>query len=139
EQSAARGRIARGPRADTILIHVEEGVFGIMRDEAKTAQAISMAESEPIVRRVIAEKVRDRRVEVAAVENHEHVVDKVIDIEQNFVGRVTCAIRIVTLRFLVVSVRSEAVRGDLPEPGPCVHRAVSREDLVTTAGIDFYN
>ena len=78
-----------------VLVDVEERVFGVMGDEAEAAiLAGSIAETIPVVRRIIAEEVGDRRVEIAAVEDDEHVVDHVRDIDEVFVGEVGRAVHV---------------------------------------------
>src|SRR5213593_4317085 len=49
EQPAASGRVARGIGPGAVLIHVQKSVFGIVRGEPETAQAIGMPEAEPVV------------------------------------------------------------------------------------------
>jgi hypothetical protein len=60
----------------SILIHVEQRVFGIVREKSKTVRTDPVSEPALIIGTIVSKKVRDRRVEVASIENHQHVVDE---------------------------------------------------------------
>jgi hypothetical protein len=108
---AALSRIAGAKGAGAVNAEVfdEERVLRIVRKETEAAEISStIANSEPIVWRIVTEEVRDGRVEVTAIDNYEHVVDKVWDIEQVFVGRIGRAVDVQTLHPEVGSIRHEA-------------------------------
>ena len=136
EQTAAIDRIARGVRPGAVLVHVQQRVLGIVGDEAETAQAVGVPEPVPIVWGAVAEEVGNRRVEVAPVENDQHVVDEIIHVQQHFVGGIARSVGIVALRPLIRGGGGESVDRHLPKAGPGVHRAVGRVNAVTVVGSD---
>jgi hypothetical protein len=71
------GAVAGGKWPDAIFADVEQRVFRVMREEPEAVRSHAIADAVPIVRAGVAEKVRNRRVEVPSPKNHEHVVDHV--------------------------------------------------------------
>ncbi len=129
-------RIAGGVRAGAILVHVEQRVLGVVRDESEAAVlSRSVAEAVPVVGVGISDEVRDRCVEVAAVEYHEHVVDQVGHIDEVFVIGVDRPVNVQPLDFEVLDVVGEAIGRRPPQARPGVHVAVGGVDRVR-AGLD---
>ena len=69
-------------RSGPILGTIQQGVLGIMgRKPEPTVIPGPIPLSVPVVGRRVPEEVRNRRIEISAVKNHQHVVDEVIHIE----------------------------------------------------------
>ena len=114
EQAATRRWIAGRVGAGAVLVHIQQSVLGVVRREPEAAQTVGVAETKPVVWRSIADEVRDGRVEVAAVVNHEHVVDEIIDIHEHFVSGIARAVGVVALDLLIRGVGGKAVDRHLP-------------------------
>src|SRR5207249_1216642 len=111
-------------------------VLGVMANKPETAiRAAAVAKSIPVIRVRVADEIGDRRIEIAAVKNHEHVIDEVVYIEQIFVSWIWRAIRIEALHSEVVRVIGEAIGSRLPQPRPRIHVAVRSIDRIR-AGLD---
>ena len=80
----------------------------------------------PVVGRIVAEEVGDGRVEIAAVEDDQHVIDHAGDIDEVFVGGVGGAVHVQPLHLEVIHVVGETIGGRLPEPIPSCIVAVRR-------------
>src|SRR5678815_1968793 len=84
----------------------------------------SIPKSVPVVGGIVAEEVGDGRVEVAAIKNHQHVIDQVRNIEKVLVTWVDRAVDVQSLDLEIIGVVGEAVRGRLPETVPGVRISV---------------
>src|SRR5262249_30567777 len=130
QQTASGARIAGGKRSDAILVYIQQRVLRIMGDETEAAQPIGMTESEPIIWRSVAEEIRDRCIQVAAIEDDQHVVDQIVDVEQHLVRRIARAVLVIPLHPLIIRIRSETGNSGLPKTSPRIHVAVRGEDVV---------
>ena len=114
-----------------ILGHIQQGVLGIMGRESEPAMTPGpVALSIPVVGRRVPEEVRNRRIEITAVKNHQHVVDEVVDIEQVFVSGVLGSVGIATLEFEIGRIIYDARFGGVVETGPGSHVPVRGVDGV---------
>ena len=137
-------RVAGRERADAILLHVQQRVLGIVSEELKALPAVRRvaADAVPIVRRSVAEKCRDRRIQVAGVFDDQLIVDEIVDIQQHFEVGVVGAVRVLALQLekLVVAIREIGSRRDVvdcvPQPLPSIEISVRRIDRVRP-GFDF--
>ena len=131
-------RVAGRERADAILLHVQQRVLGIVSEELKALPVVRRvaADAVPIVRRSVAEKCRDRRIQVAGVFDDQLIVDEIVDIQQHFEVGVVGAVRVLALQLekLVVAIREIGGRSNVvdrvPQPLPSVEISVRRIDRV---------
>ena len=90
---AFAGREGAGP----VLENVEKGVFRIPDKETESMRTVSVSHAVPVVADAVPGKSRYWRVQVAAVENDQHVVDEPLDVEQVVVFGIRAAIRVLSL------------------------------------------
>ena len=86
-----------GPGAGAIVagrVEPENRVLRVMREEAEAIGTVAGARAEPVILDLIAAEVGDRGIEVAAVEDHHHVIDQIIHVEQNGIIWIARPIRI---------------------------------------------
>ena len=114
-------------------------MLGVVGEEAKAAvEAGAIAHAVHIVWIGVAYESGDGGVDVPGEEDDEHVIDKIIHIEQILVSRIGRAIDIEPLDFEIIRVRGEAIGGRLPEASPGIHVAVRGVNGVAgAAGINF--
>jgi hypothetical protein len=88
--------IACRPRTGTIVAPptTEEGVLGVMSEKFPSGRILSIENAVEIVGTLIAQEGGNGRVEIPAVINDEHVLDQVVLIEQDWVGRVARSVGI---------------------------------------------
>ena len=121
----------RSVRSGPILGHIQQGVFGIMGRKPEPAMMPGpIALSIPVVGRRVPEEVRNRRIEITAVKNHQHVVDEVVDIEQVFVSGVLGSVGIATLEFEIGRSVRESRFGGVIKTSPGIHVPVRGVDGV---------
>ena len=114
-----------------VLGHIQQGMFGIMGRESEPAMTPGpVALSIPVVGRRVPEEVRNRRIEITAVKNHQHVVDEVVDIEQVFVSGVLGSVGIATLEFEIGRSVRESRFGGVIKTSPGIHVPVRGVDGV---------
>lgn len=121
----------RAVRSGPILGHIEQGVLRIMGRKAKAAVPPgAVALTVPIVGRGIPEEIGDRGIQVAAVENDQHVVDEVVYIEQVLVSGIGRSIGVAAFEFEVGRIVRDARLGSIVKPGPGRHVAIRGVDGV---------
>ena len=121
----------RSIRSGPILGTIQQGMLGIMGrkpEPAMTPGPIPL--SIPVVGRRVPKEVRNRRIEITAVKNYQHVVDEVVDIEQVFVSGVLGSVGIATLEFKIGRIIYDARFGGVVETGPGSHVPVRGVDGV---------
>ena len=101
-----------------------------------TVQAVAIAHGEEVVGREVAKEGGNGRVKIAAPEDHEHVVDQIVDIDEVFVGGIGGAVGVESLNFEVTRI-SEPVGSCHPKTHPGVEGAVGIGNYVVVIGIDF--
>ena len=84
----------------------------------------------PIVGRGVPKKIGNRCVQVAAVENDEHVVDEVVHIEQVLVSGIGRSIGVTAFQFEIGRIVRDARLGGIVKPGPGRHVAIRGVDGV---------
>ena len=72
----------------------EEGVFAVLEVEGEAAIAIAVAHRVPVVWFVIGEEAGEDGVAIAGVEDDHHVIDEVIDVDEDGEGGVAGAVGI---------------------------------------------
>ena len=76
-------------------------MFRIPDKETESMRTVSVSHAVPVVADAVPGKSRDWRVQVASVENDQHVVDEPFDVEQVVVFSIRAAVRVSSLDALV--------------------------------------
>src|SRR5258706_6824637 len=97
-------------------------------------ESVTVAKGEEIVRRGVAQEVGDRRVEIAAPKNHQHVIDHVVDVDQVLISRIWCAIGIEALDFEITRI-VEAIGGLHPQAIPGIEVSIGVRDDVSVVRV----
>src|SRR5882724_5196864 len=97
----------------------------------------SVSHTVHVIRSTIAiNELRNWRIEIAREENHQHVINEIVDIDKVFKGRIWSAIHIKPLHFIISYIAGEAVGGGHPQAGPGIHVAVRSENGIPRRGIN---
>ena len=94
-------RTARVVGPESIFIHVQQGVFRIVDKMLKAHFSQTASHRVKVVWTIITQKIRDRSIQIAPVEDHQHVIDQIDRIHQHRVIRIGRTIRVVPQDLLV--------------------------------------
>ncbi len=130
--------VAAGIRAGSVRHAPRHNVLRIVDEVAESFFAILVADAVPVVGSGIAQEVGNRSVAVTIIEDHYHVVDDVVDIEQDRITGISRTVRIQSLHLKVegLSLRIRCTWEDIrkiPEVLPVIECAICGLDSV--AGI----
>ena len=119
---------------------MQERVLRVVSEEAKAAvEARAIAHRKHVVRIGVANECGDRRVNISGEEDHQHVVNEIVHVEQVLVGRIGCAVRVQSLDLEIVGVVGKPVGRRHPQTGPGAHVAVGGENRVAGARVHLDN
>ena len=121
---AARVVVAGREWAGAILADIAKRVLGVPYEEAEAIPFFAVPQAVPVVGAKVLPPRTDRRVVIAAVKNHQHVVDQIVNLEQTFVVEVLGTVWVFAKHFEVGLVGLEAFARDIAEPSPCIEVAV---------------
>ncbi len=120
-------------RACSIRHTLRHNVFGVVNGVTESFFTGAVADAEPVVDPCVAEKVRNRCIAVAVVEDHHHVIDKVVNIKQDRVAGISRAVDFEPLGTVIVLMACESQHGYIPKLLPGIKGAVS--GLNSIAGV----
>ena len=100
-----RVEIGKGPARivgpKSVFIHVEQGVFRIVDKMLKAHFSQTASHRVKVVWTIITQKIRDWSIQIAPVEDHQHVIDQIDRIHQHRVIGIGRTIRVVPQDLLI--------------------------------------
>src|SRR5205814_756093 len=105
-------------RAGAIFVEFDQCVLGVPNEELESLFSFPITNAIPIIRAALAHKLADGRIKISRVQNHQHVINQVCRIEQNFVLRITGAVSIFTLETKVGLVFPQTIASRCPKSFP---------------------
>src|SRR6476660_9132000 len=106
------------------------------KETEAAVQTGAVADGVHVVGVCISDKCGNRGVDVTSEENHQHVIDEIINVEEVLISWIGSAVDIQALNFEIISVADKTVGGSHPKPGPGIHIAIGGKDGVAGSGID---
>jgi len=109
-------------------------VLGVVNGVSESFFASAVANAEPVVGPCVAKEVGNRCITVTVIKDHHHVVDEIVNIEQDRITRISHAIETKALGTIIVHGIFKSEVGYVPQIMPGVKCAVSSLDRVAAAG-----
>src|SRR6266478_64678 len=85
---------------------------------------------------ITVHELGNRCIEIAGEEDHQHVINEIVNVDEVFKSGVGSAIHIKALNFVIISIADKAVGGGHPQADPGIHVAVRSENGLARGGID---
>jgi len=100
-------------------------VFRIVRHKTETlGMVVTVVHGVEIIGHIVTRPSRDRCIEIARIENDEHVLNQIINIYQVFAQRIEAAVGVLALQGQVGRIGGKTGHTLVPQFGPGIHVAI---------------